>query len=67
MKDTVDIIMKDMGLKGTSKKQKLHIVYFIVSFCLIGCMAEAPLWLLFVLVVNFINAVRLFKKIPIPK
>ena len=34
-------IIKEMGLQGLTKKHKVFVAYFIVSFCLIGSVAEA--------------------------
>ena len=60
-------IIKEMGLQGLTKKHKIFVAYFVVSLCLIGSIAEAPAWVLFLLVLNFANAARLLKKVPLPE
>jgi hypothetical protein len=60
-------IIKEMGLQGLTKKQKVIVAYFFVSFFLIGSVAEAPAWALILLVLNFGNSVRLIKKVPLPE
>jgi hypothetical protein len=56
-----------MGLQGLTKKQKVIVAYFLVSFSLIGSVEEAPTWALILLVLNFVNSVRLIKKVPLPE
>ena len=59
-------LIKEMTLPGLSLKHKVFVWYFVVSFCLLGSIAEAPLWILITLVLNFGNAFRLIKKVPLP-
>jgi hypothetical protein len=60
-------ILNELALTGLSTKHKVFVWYFVVSFCLIGSVAEAPVWLLVALVANFANAARLIRKVPLPK
>jgi hypothetical protein len=58
-------VLKQLGLNGLTGKQKAIVVYFAISFCLIGSIAVAPVWALIVLLLNFANAVRLLKQVPL--
>ena len=60
-------LIKEFTLPGLTLKQKAIVWYFVLSFCLIGSVVEAPLWALVVLVLNFANSVRLIKKVPLPE
>ena len=60
-------LIKEFTLTGLTKKQKVIVWYFLISFCLIGTVAEAPVWALVLLVLNFGNSIRLLKKVPLPK
>jgi hypothetical protein len=59
-------IIKELGLSRLNNKQKAIVVYFVISFCLIGSIAESPIWFLILLVLNFANAARLVRKVPLP-
>lgn len=60
-------LFKEITLPGLTTKHKVYVWYFVVSFCLLGSVAEAPLWFLLALVLNFANAARLIKKVPLPE
>jgi hypothetical protein len=60
-------IIKELGLQGLTKKQKAIVAYFLVSFFLVCTGAEAPIWILILLILNLANAVRLVKKVPLPE
>lgn len=49
---------KELTMPGLTWKQKAIVWYFAV--------VDAPIWGLTILVVNFANAARLIKKVPIP-
>jgi hypothetical protein len=51
---------------GLTKKQKAIVAYFLVSFCLLS-VAEAPMWAVFLIVLNLCNSARLIRKIPPPE
>ncbi|MDR1652885.1 MAG: hypothetical protein LBS01_04435 [Prevotellaceae bacterium] len=59
-------VLKLLGLAGFTGKQKAIVIYFAISFCLIGSVADAPVWALVALLLNFANAARLLRKIPMP-
>lgn len=56
---------KELTMPGLTWKQKAIVWYFAVSFCLLASVVDAPIWGLTILVVNFANAARLIKKVPI--
>jgi hypothetical protein len=60
-------LLKELGLSGLTLKQKAIAAYFVISICLIGSVAEAPIWVLILLLLNFANAARLIKKVPFPE
>lgn len=46
-------------------KQRVVVVYFLVSFCLVMMMDDdSPLWAVFAAVLNLGNAVRLIRRVP---
>ena len=57
---------KELTMPGLTWKQKAIVWYFAISFCLLASVVDAPIWGLTILVVNFANAARLIKKVPIP-
>lgn len=60
-------ILKELMMPWLTFKQKAIVWYFGISFCLIASVVDAPIWVFAILVLNFANAARLIKKIPIPK
>ncbi|KAA6303179.1 MAG: hypothetical protein EZS26_000782 [Candidatus Ordinivivax streblomastigis] len=60
-------LLKEFGLQGLTLKQKAIVIYFLISFCLIGSVVEAPAWGLILLVLNFANSARLLKQVPLPE
>jgi hypothetical protein len=66
MKKLLKQLSKQLGLAGLTGRQKAIVVYFVISLCLVGSMAKAPIWGLIVLVLNFANSVRLLKRVPMP-
>jgi hypothetical protein len=48
-----------------SVKHKLYMLYFGLSFCLLCIGDESSIWAIVLVVVNFINACRLIKKVPL--
>ncbi|MDR1584976.1 MAG: hypothetical protein LBS07_02215 [Prevotellaceae bacterium] len=53
--------------KGLNLKQKAIVVYFIFSFCLLCVGDETPVWIVALVVLNFANAARLIRKVPLPE
>ncbi len=59
-------IIREITMPWLTLKQKLIVWYFVVSFCLLASVADAPIWGLLFLLFNFANAARLIKQVPIP-
>jgi len=60
-------LLKELGLTGLTLKHKAFVLYFAISLCLIGSVVDAPIWALMAMVLNFANAARLVKKVPLPE
>lgn len=48
-----------------SAKQKFYVWYFCLSFLLLCITDENPIWVIVVVALNFANAARLIKKVPL--
>lgn len=59
-------LFKELGLSGFTLKQKFMVWYFILSFCMLCISDDSKLWIVAIVVVNFINSARLIRKVPIP-
>ncbi|RGO07461.1 hypothetical protein [Phocaeicola dorei] len=46
-------------------KQKFYVWYFCLSFCFLCITDDNPIWAIIAVVLNFANAARLIKKVPI--
>lgn len=46
-------------------KQKFYVLYFCLSLCFLCIADDSPIWAIIVVVLNFANAARLIKKVPI--
>ncbi len=60
-------IMKELAMPGLTGKQRLIVWYFALSFCSLCVSDETPLWMIVLIVLNFANAARLIKKVPLQK
>lgn len=60
-------IVRDLKMKGLTSKQRLTVWYFALSLCSLCVSDETPLWIVVFLVLNFANAARLVRKVPMPK
>jgi hypothetical protein len=60
-------IIKEIGLKGLTMKQKAIVTYFVVSLLLTGSVVEAPILGIVLIFLNFSNSVRLINKISLPE
>ena len=60
-------VFDEFSMPCLTWRQKLIVWYFIASFCLLYIIDEAPLWTIILVVVNFANAVRLVRKVPLPE
>ena len=48
-----------------TKKEKWYVGYFLLSFFLLAGMADCnPVWVMFLVVLNFGNSARLVKRVP---
>jgi hypothetical protein len=59
-------LLKQLAMPNLTWKQRLIVWYFALSFCSLCVSSETPLWILLVIVLNFANAARLVRKVPIP-
>ena len=52
--------------RSLTGKEKLYTVYFLLSFNLLVGTADCnPVWVMFLVVLNFANSVRLLKRVPL--
>lgn len=59
-------IINELKMSGLTLKQKAIVWYFTISFCTLCVTAESSLWAITLIVLNFANAARLIKKVPLP-
>ncbi len=62
MKEFID----EFTMPWLTLKQRLIVWYFALSFCLLCIGDESPIWAIFLVVLNFANAARLVRKVPLP-
>jgi hypothetical protein len=65
MKEIIKEIM--LPFKGLTKKQKAIVAYFILSLCSLCVSDNTPILIVFLIVLNFANAARLVRKVPLPE
>lgn len=54
--------------RSLTGREKLYTVYFMFSLApLFGITDDNPVWVMFLVVLNFGNSVRLIKRVPIDK
>lgn len=58
---------KTLTMPGLTRKQRLIVLYFALSFCSLCITDETPLWIVILIVLNFANAARLIKNVPLQK
>lgn len=46
-------------------RQKFYVWYFCLSLCFLCITDDSPIWAIIVVVLNFANAARLIKKVPL--
>lgn len=56
---------ENVSLSDLTLKQKLVVAYFCLSMCMLCIADDSPLWAIILVVLNFCNAARLVKKIPL--
>lgn len=59
-------LINELMMLGLTLKQKMIVWYFTVSFCSLCITDDSPIWIIALVVLNFANAARLIKKIPLP-
>ena len=67
MKEVINDIFKETGFDKLTWKQRLIVWYFALSFCSLCVSDETPIWILLLIVLNFANAARLVRKVPLPE
>ena len=60
-------IINEFRLQGLTLKQKAIVFYFCISLCMLCVGDETPLWMIALIVLNFANAARLLRNVPLPK
>lgn len=60
-------LINEFRMPGLTWKQKLIVWYFIISFCSLCITDDSPLWAIAFVVLNFANAARLIRKVPLPE
>lgn len=60
-------IVRELKMKGLTPKQRLIVWYFALSLCSLCVSDETPLLIVVLLILNFANAARLVRKVPMPK
>lgn len=53
--------------RSLTRKQRLYVIYFGVSFMTVCLLAEAPVWTLGISLLNFWNSARLLNRVPTDK
>jgi hypothetical protein len=59
-------LLKEFRFQGLTFKQKAIVLYFVLSICLLCIGDGSPVWAIVLVVLNFANASRLVKKVPLP-
>ncbi len=60
-------ILKEVSMPWLTWKQKLIVFYFVISMFFLCVGDDTPLWIIGIIVLNFGNAARLVKNLPLPK
>lgn len=53
--------------RSLTGRERLWSLYFCLSFCLLCVADDSPVWAVAAVVLNFANAVRLVRRVPIDK
>lgn len=51
-------------MKNLSLKHKMYVAYFVLAWPLLAINDDAPLWAILLVVLNFLNALRLIQHVP---
>jgi len=60
-------ILKELAMPNLTRKHRLIVLYFALSFCSLCITDETPLWIVILIVLNFANAARLIKRVQLQK
>ena len=63
----MDIKAGGFVMPGLALKHKLIVWYFVLSLCMLCITDDSPIWAILLVVLNFGNAARLIKKVPLPE
>lgn len=63
MKDFIN----ELRMPGLTWKQRAIVWYFVISLCMLCITDDSPLWAIAFVVLNFANAARLVRKVPLPE
>ncbi len=66
MSDDTRAILDEMLLRRLTWRDRWVAVYFAVSLAAIIITAEAPIWVMIAMMLNFFNAARIMKTINLP-
>ena len=66
MSDDTQAILDEMLLRRLTWRDRWVAVYFAVSLAAIIITAEAPIWVMIAMMLNFFNAARIMKTINLP-
>lgn len=58
-------LIKEITMPDLTRKQRIIVWYFSVSFSLLCITDDSPIWMIVFVVLNFANAARLLRKIPL--
>lgn len=58
-------VINELKMSGLTFKQKAIVWYFIISFCSLCITDDSPIWAIALVVLNFANAARLIRKVPL--
>ena len=67
MDDLKKYLIKYIVMPGLTLKQKAIVWYFAISLFLLCGVEDGPILGIVILVLNFANAARLIKQVPIPE
>jgi hypothetical protein len=54
-------------INSLTLKQKAIVAYFLFSFCSLCISDDTPILIVILIVLNFANAARLVRKVPLPE
>ena len=58
-------LINELGMQDLSMKQKAIVWYFIISLCSLCITEDSQTWAIILIALNFVNAARLIRKVPL--